>query len=461
MAYNKYKKLKLQYTYGTGDAWKDVMPPRYKAGELIETNSPDCGYQEPQYRWYALPNEFVCDGYNKYYKEVYQVSTNEGFTWENVTPLQTRTGQLKEANSVDCDYGVEWKPIQNEYICEIIGVGDLYDNNYNYILYYDKIKNKLTFRNSDARSIRDDYMSGNYTPIGISVVPFGHNLYGDNSCGVVSLHIFRKGEAYHINKPSVTQLMAMGGFTIYNGFLNGNNEKGTGEPSPFNLHYGDETRRSIDYGKIAYDYFTSIQCKHNPNKYYNDSNNNPLLPLCPSVFLADGSKNTNAFLSFKPDNGNYINLKINSIADTDGRYNTYKVLEPMHGEIEGDEKTYSYLISNVINYSTDGTQQRDWYVPSAAEGAYFISNYMNIKSIKTDLYGYYKDDKYITEDEYQQTLLSTLTYRNYNEVSDAQVNMCEAMLDSGIIHNVADEYDASCRIIPFIRVKPDFTIVRD
>ena len=101
MAYNKYKKLKLQYTYGT-DAWKDFNPPRYKAGELIEENSPDCGYQEPKYRWYALPDEFICDGYNKYYKEVYQVSTDGGLTWENVTPLQTRTGQLKEANSPDC-----------------------------------------------------------------------------------------------------------------------------------------------------------------------------------------------------------------------------------------------------------------------------------------------------------------------------------------------------------------------
>ena len=152
---------------------------------------------------------------------------------------------------------------------------------------------------------------------------------------------------------------------------------------------------------------------------------------------------------------------INSIADTDGRYNTYKILEPMPEKKPADGKPYSYLISNVINYSTDGTQQRDWYVPSAAEGAYFISNYKNIQSIIIDLYSYYQDDKYITEDKYQWTLLSTLTYRGYNGVSSAEVNMCMAMLDEGIIHNVADEYDASGRLIPFIRVKSDFTIVRD
>lgn len=119
MAYDKYEKLKLQYTYGPDEGyWADVKPPRYKAGELIEKNSPDCGGVNRLYRWYALPDEFICDGYNKYYKEVYQISTDEGFTWENVKPLQTRTGQLIEANSIDCGYGITWELVDDEYICE-------------------------------------------------------------------------------------------------------------------------------------------------------------------------------------------------------------------------------------------------------------------------------------------------------------------------------------------------------
>lgn len=121
--YDKYQKLKLQYTYGPGDAWADVKPPRYKAGELIEKNSPDCGGTNPLYRWYALPNDYICQGYNKYYKEVYQVSMNNGLTWENVKPLQTRTGQLMEANSMDCDYGITWELVPDEYICEMMGDG--------------------------------------------------------------------------------------------------------------------------------------------------------------------------------------------------------------------------------------------------------------------------------------------------------------------------------------------------
>lgn len=125
--YDKYQKLKLQYTYGPGDGyWIDVEPPRYKAGELIEKNSPDCGGVNRLYRWYALSNDYICQGYNKYYKEVYQVSMNNGLTWENVEPYQERVGELIETNSIDCDYGVEWKLIQDEYICETTDATDCY-----------------------------------------------------------------------------------------------------------------------------------------------------------------------------------------------------------------------------------------------------------------------------------------------------------------------------------------------
>lgn len=117
MAGDKYQKLKLQYSHN-GTYWADVEPPQYKMGDLIEENSPDCGGVQKIYRWYALPDEYICDGYNKYYKEVYQVSTDEGFTWKNVSPEQSRTGQLIENNSIDCGYGITWELVQDEYLCE-------------------------------------------------------------------------------------------------------------------------------------------------------------------------------------------------------------------------------------------------------------------------------------------------------------------------------------------------------
>ena len=125
--YDKYEKLKLQYTYGPGEGyWIDVEPPQFKAGELIESNSPDCGYHSPIYRWFTVPDEYLCEGYNKYYKVVYQVSTDEGLSWTNVSPEQTKIGELIEANSYDCDYGVEWVVVDNTFICEETSVNVQY-----------------------------------------------------------------------------------------------------------------------------------------------------------------------------------------------------------------------------------------------------------------------------------------------------------------------------------------------
>ena len=40
--------------------------------------------------------------YNKYHKEVYQVSYNGGASWEDVSPAQYRKGSLMQLNSPDC-----------------------------------------------------------------------------------------------------------------------------------------------------------------------------------------------------------------------------------------------------------------------------------------------------------------------------------------------------------------------
>ena len=117
--YNKYQKLKKQYSYD-GVHWSDVEPAEYKLGEVIEENSTDCGAIEPQYRWYnADPSvDYICSGYNKFYKQYYQVSYDGGNTWENVQPIETQIGEIAEPNSFDCDYGVSWEIVDNMYICE-------------------------------------------------------------------------------------------------------------------------------------------------------------------------------------------------------------------------------------------------------------------------------------------------------------------------------------------------------
>ena len=69
---------------------------------LITTNSSECN--PILYQWTQIdPSiDYICDGHNKYYKEIYQFSTTNGKSWTNVYPEQTRQGDLIEENSQDC-----------------------------------------------------------------------------------------------------------------------------------------------------------------------------------------------------------------------------------------------------------------------------------------------------------------------------------------------------------------------
>jgi hypothetical protein len=101
---SKYYKVYYEVSYDNGQTWEHVQPEQTKRGDLIEANSTDCGYIAPQYRWYTSQREYICSGTTKYEKQYYQVSTDGGHTWSNVSPLQTRTGAVIENNSADCGY---------------------------------------------------------------------------------------------------------------------------------------------------------------------------------------------------------------------------------------------------------------------------------------------------------------------------------------------------------------------
>lgn len=95
---------------------------------IKQTNDPNCGYVPPVeaiYRWVDIPitedyicgdctptyrwfspsaSYYLCVGTSKYYKMFYQVSYDEGNTWENVVPEQTKQGDLISNDSPDCGY---------------------------------------------------------------------------------------------------------------------------------------------------------------------------------------------------------------------------------------------------------------------------------------------------------------------------------------------------------------------
>ena len=136
---SKYYKLYYQVSNDGGQTWQNVSPEQTKIGDLIESNSSDCGYVTPQYRWQKAPStDYVCSGTTKYYKEYYQVSTDGGETWENVSPEQTRYGSVIEYDSTDCGYiGPMYR----------IWSGTPYCNGYDKVVY---TKNQVSYDNGST-----------------------------------------------------------------------------------------------------------------------------------------------------------------------------------------------------------------------------------------------------------------------------------------------------------------------
>lgn len=113
--------------YGNSE-YVPVYPPEYAiSGDtgqdpvIKRCDSPNCGFYDPIFRWHQedISEAYICSGGNKYYKEIYQVSYDNGFNWENVVPEQTRQGSLYESGSSDCiEYRWVNMDISTDWICD-------------------------------------------------------------------------------------------------------------------------------------------------------------------------------------------------------------------------------------------------------------------------------------------------------------------------------------------------------
>ena len=102
--YDKWQQQIRQVSYDSGSTWENVVPNEYSATTLVEANSSYCGYMPPtpEYRWTA--SGYTCIGYDKWQRSIKQVSYDSGSTWSNVDPPQYSATTLVEANSSYCGY---------------------------------------------------------------------------------------------------------------------------------------------------------------------------------------------------------------------------------------------------------------------------------------------------------------------------------------------------------------------
>lgn len=124
MSYVKVYKYKKQISLDNGVTWQDVTPEEYvPSGEPI-------GYYDtleeclPKYR---TIDSTTCVGVNKHEYTIYQISYDDGETWETYS---ASTGSVIEYNSYDCGYRERW--IESGTTC--IG-SDKYTKNNKFVSY--------------------------------------------------------------------------------------------------------------------------------------------------------------------------------------------------------------------------------------------------------------------------------------------------------------------------------------
>ena len=150
-------------------------------------------------------------------------------------------------------------------------------------------------------------------PIGVVVIPTSHDVYGDGSCGVMSL------KPMNCNTPSIggtsEQYMYWGRYSTNISGLRDLDKVPAG-----NTSNGIPTG-STSSGYLPSDKFSGTQCAHDTDTYYDSSSR------IPSPYLTDGSRNPGYYQTSSPSSSS------NALADFDGIGNTIKIIKDNATEV--------------------------------------------------------------------------------------------------------------------------------
>ena len=234
------------------------------------------------------------------------------------------------------------------------------------LCFYDKQNDKVIIVSGKDWSI-ETYPADRYTPIGVVVVPGIHNVYGDGSCGVMSL------KEMNCDTPSTggtsAQAMYWGVNTNISG-LPDLDQVPTGN-TPNGIPTGSSTN-----GHIPSDNFSGTQCAHDTDAYYDSSSSSS--SYIPSPYLTDGSRNPGYYQTSSPSSSD------NALADFDGIGNTEKIItkrgtKDYNSWTPGRTTVADYPAASCCDmFYTEGTSQGDWYLPACGELGYIMPSYNKI-----------------------------------------------------------------------------------
>ena len=208
----------------------------------------------------------------------------------------------------------------------------------------------------------DKYPIDTYVPIGLVVVPGSHNVYGDGTCGVMSLN--------HMNCDTGGDAQGMY-WGVYGTDIDTLPNLDEVPYVGSNGSVGDTVIGVTGNAYLPSDHanFTAVTNPYDPGTkyYYNDSDK-----YIPSPYMNDGTFNPNYSMTGSPSSA------ANCLADFDGKGNTQKIIE-----VRGSKDYSSWTPSTTTQadypaasccdmYFTQGTNQGDWYLPSAGELGYAV-----------------------------------------------------------------------------------------
>ena len=226
------------------------------------------------------------------------------------------------------------------------------------VLIYDKQEGrKFILKNGTDFS---KYPADRYIPIGVVVVPGTHNVYGDGSCGVMSL------KAMNCDTPSA-------GSTSEQYILWGVSSTNiSGLPNLDQVPIGNTSNGiptgSTDAGYLPSDRYSDTQCVHDTDAYYSSG----ISSYIPSPYLTDGNRNPGYYQTTLPSSSS------NALADFNGIGNTEKIITQRGTKDYNSWKpTYNsqtdYPAASCCDmFCTEGTSQGDWYLSACGELGYII-----------------------------------------------------------------------------------------
>lgn len=310
---------------------------------------------------------------------------------------------------------------------------------------YDETNDKLVIVDNTKL---EDYTEG-YTPIGVVVVPGTHDVYGDGSCGVMSLKNMcytdpKNGSA--INSKAAGIYMCWGEESIDISELpNLDRVPVVG----FGLDAGDASSTIIGeinykgyFGYLPSDRFDDVRCPHDIDTYYFGTSG--AYRRIPSPYLTDGSRNPGYYQTTAPSSTG------NALADFDGIGNTEKIITQRgvkdYTSWKPSKTTGAdYPVASCCNmFYIEGTSQGDWYLPACGELGYIMPPLNKINDAIDKMRTVYGSSVGVELDDNYGCFAST--EQSSNEV-------CYMSVSNGIVYTSFSYKDSLGYARAFLRVK--------